>query len=48
MVAVLPRFFYDVKYVGGTEHRVDACFVEKAQLVSSVTFARRYVCTYTC
>lgn len=35
MVAVLPHFFYDIKYVGGTEQRVDACFIEKAQLVSS-------------
>lgn len=35
MVAVLPRFFYDIKYVGGTEQRIDACFVEKIELVSS-------------
>eukprot|EP00903_Cladosiphon_okamuranus_P013658 g12719.t1 len=34
VVAVLPHFFYDIKYVGGTEHRVDACFVEKVQLGS--------------
>ena len=33
VVAVLPQFFYDIKYVGGTEHRVDACFVEKVELV---------------
>lgn len=34
VVAVLPHFFYDIKYVGGTEHRVDACFAEKVELVS--------------
>lgn len=40
MVAVLPHFFYEIKYVGGTEHRVDACFVEKVTLVSFPLFAR--------
>lgn len=40
VVAVLPHFFYDIKYVGGTEHRVDACFVEKVELVSLFIFAR--------
>ena len=42
MAAVLPRFFYDIKYVGGTEHRVDACFVEKVELVSSFPHVRTF------
>ncbi|CAN0061088.1 unnamed protein product [Scytosiphon promiscuus] len=34
VLAVLPQFFYDVKYVGGVEHGVDACFVERIKLGS--------------
>lgn len=33
MLAVLPEYFYDVKYVGGVEYDVDACFIEKIKLV---------------
>lgn len=36
MSRVLPNLFYDVKYaVGGMERSVDACFLEKTQLVPS-------------
>lgn len=45
VVAVLPHFFYDIKYVGGTEHHVDACFVEKVELVSSFSLARNCCAT---
>lgn len=34
MTRVLPDFFYGVKYVvGGTERRVDGCFLKKTELV---------------
>ncbi|CAM9263881.1 unnamed protein product, partial [Ectocarpus sp. 8 AP-2014] len=35
VLAVLPEYFYDVKYVGGVEYGVDACFVEKIKLGST-------------
>ncbi|CAM9343990.1 unnamed protein product [Pylaiella littoralis] len=34
VMAVLPLFFYSIKYVDGTEHGVDACFVDKIELGS--------------
>ncbi|CAM9784127.1 unnamed protein product [Ectocarpus sp. 13 AM-2016] len=35
VLAALPEYFYDVKYVGGVEYGVDACFVEKIKLGST-------------
>ncbi|CAN0081689.1 unnamed protein product, partial [Ectocarpus fasciculatus] len=35
VLVVLPEYFYDVKYVGGVEHGVDACFMEKIKLGST-------------
>lgn len=35
VMAVLPLFFYSIKYVDGTEQGVDACFVDKIELVRS-------------
>lgn len=36
MLAVLPQFYCDVKYVAGVEQGVDACFVERIKLVRSL------------